>query len=47
MRAEFIEMLMHGKTMEDFPHLAQAAELMLDDLIWWARTLRAGRHGPE
>jgi NAD(P)H-dependent FMN reductase len=42
-RAEFIEMLLHGKTFEDFPQLAQAAETMLDDLIWWARTLRAGR----
>lgn len=43
MRGEFIEMLLHGKTFEDFPHLAQAADLMLDDLIWWTRTLRAGR----
>ena len=43
MRPEFIEMLMHGKTFDDFPHLAQAAELMLDDLTWWARTLKAGR----
>jgi len=43
MRAEFVEMLMHGKTFDDFPHLAQAAELMLDDLTWWTGTLRAGR----
>jgi NAD(P)H-dependent FMN reductase len=43
MRGEFVDMLLHGKTFADFPHLAQAAELMLDDLIWWARTLRAGR----
>lgn len=43
MRAEFVEMLMHGKQMDDYPHLAQAAELMFDDLIWWAQTLRAGR----
>jgi len=43
MRGEFVEMLMHGKTFDDFPHLAQAAELMLDDLTWWARTLRDGR----
>jgi NAD(P)H-dependent FMN reductase len=43
MRGEFIDMLMHGKTFDDFPHLAQAANTMFDDLIWWARTLRAGR----
>lgn len=43
MRTELVEMLMHGKQMDDYPHLAQAAELMLDDLIWWAQTLRAGR----
>ena len=42
-RAEFIEILMNGKTFSDFPHLEQAAESMLDDLIWWATTLRAGR----
>lgn len=43
MRGEFVEMLLHGKTFDDFPHLAQAADLMLDDLAWWTRTLRAGR----
>lgn len=42
-RPEFIELLLHGKTFADFPHLAQAAETMLDDLAWWTRTLRAGR----
>jgi NAD(P)H-dependent FMN reductase len=43
MRHEFVDLLLHGKTFADFPHLAQAAEAMLDDLIWWARALRAGR----
>jgi hypothetical protein len=42
-RAEFVEMLLHGKTFDDFPQLAQAADTMFDDLVWWARTLRAGR----
>jgi NAD(P)H-dependent FMN reductase len=49
-RAEFIELLMNSKTFDDFPHLEQAADVMLDDLIWWARTLRAGRltaHEPD
>jgi NAD(P)H-dependent FMN reductase len=42
-RTEFVGMLMQGKTFADFPHLEQAAEAMLDDLVWWAKTLRAGR----
>jgi NAD(P)H-dependent FMN reductase len=42
-RFEFLDMLMNGKTFADFPHLEQAADVMLDDLIWWGRTLRAGR----
>jgi len=42
-RVEFIDMLMNGKTFRDFPHLEQAAEAMLDDLIWWGKTLCAGR----
>lgn len=42
-RPEFMELLMHGKTFADFPYLEQSAELLLDDVIWWARTLRAGR----
>jgi NAD(P)H-dependent FMN reductase len=46
-RTEFVEMLMNGKTFADFPHLEQAADLMLDDLTWWGRTLRAGRVNPH
>jgi NAD(P)H-dependent FMN reductase len=42
-RFEFMDMLLNGKTFDDFPHLEQAADVMLDDLIWWAGTLRAGR----
>jgi hypothetical protein len=34
----------HGRPVLDLsPHLEQAADAMLDDLIWWATTLRAGR----
>jgi NAD(P)H-dependent FMN reductase len=43
-RPYFHDMLLHGKTFADFPHLAEAADVMLADVIWWARTLRAGRH---
>lgn len=40
---EFLGMLLHGKTFDDFPHLAPAAVAMLDDLVWWAKALRAAR----
>jgi NAD(P)H-dependent FMN reductase len=42
--AEFVGMLMQGKTFADYPYLEQAAVKMLDDLAWWAATLRAGRN---
>ena len=41
--AEFVGMLMQGKTFADFPYLEQSAVKMLDDLSWWTSTLRAGR----
>lgn len=41
--AEFVGMLMQGKTFGDFPYLEQSAVKMLDDLLWWTNTLRAGR----
>jgi NAD(P)H-dependent FMN reductase len=31
------------KDFADFPNLAVAAEALLDDLLWWTNTLRAGR----
>lgn len=31
------------KSFDDFPHLAQSAGTMLDQLAWWARTLAQGR----
>lgn len=42
-RAEFIDVLLHGKTFADFPHLEPAANALLDDLVWWANALRAAR----
>lgn len=30
-------------TFSDYPYLAESAKVMVDDLIWWARTLKAGR----
>jgi NAD(P)H-dependent FMN reductase len=40
---EFLGVWQQGKRFEDFPHLAQAAAALLDDLGWWARTLKAAR----
>lgn len=42
-RDEFVGMLLHGKSFADYPHLDQTADAMLDDLLWWAKTLREGR----
>lgn len=40
---EFLGILQQGKSFDDFPHLAQAASGLLDDLAWWAATLKAAR----
>ena len=40
---EFRGLLRGGQTFEDFPYLGESAEVMLDDLVWWAKTLKAGR----
>lgn len=40
---EMVGMLREGKQITDFPWLADAARPMLDELVWWAGTLRDGR----
>lgn len=40
---EFLGIWQQGKTFEDFPHLAQAANGLLDDMAWWARALKSAR----
>jgi NAD(P)H-dependent FMN reductase len=42
-RHEFMDMLLHGKSFADFPHLEQSANVMLDDVAWWGRALRTAR----
>ncbi|GKT22444.1 NAD(P)H-dependent oxidoreductase [Acidovorax sp. SUPP3334] len=32
-----------GKRFEDFPHLAQSATGLLDDMAWWAHALKTAR----
>lgn len=38
---EFLGIWQQGKRFEDFPHLTQAAAGLLDDMVWWARALKA------
>lgn len=41
--AEMLGILREGKTMADYPYLIEAAEKMLDDLVWWTSALRDAR----
>jgi len=41
--ADFMGMFLEGKTFADSPHLDPAARAMLDELAWWAQTLKAAR----
>lgn len=41
--SEFIAMFLHGKTFAEFPYLDDTVKPMLDDLVWWTNTLKAGR----
>jgi NAD(P)H-dependent FMN reductase len=41
--ADFIGLLMHGKSFDEMPHLAQSAVAMLDELAWWTTALKAAR----
>ena len=40
---EYLGIARQGKSFDDFPHLAQAATGLLDDMAWWSRTLRSAR----
>ena len=42
---ESLGIMQQGKTFEDFPHLAQAANRLLDHMSWWAKTLKPAREG--
>jgi NAD(P)H-dependent FMN reductase len=41
--SEFLAMFLQGKTFAEFPYLDDTVKPMLDDLVWWANTLKAGR----
>jgi NAD(P)H-dependent FMN reductase len=40
---EFLGIWQQGKSFEDFPHLALAANGLLDDIAWWAKALKTAR----
>lgn len=40
---EFLGILQQGKGFDDYPHLAQSANGLLDDLAWWAASLKNAR----
>ena len=41
--SDFMGIWMQGKTIADYPWYVDNANTMLDELTWWANTLRAGR----
>jgi NAD(P)H-dependent FMN reductase len=44
---EMIGMLREGKSMTDYPYLVDYAKRMLDEIVWWANTLKDGRSRVE
>lgn len=40
---EFMGIARQGKSFDDFPHLAQTANGLLDDMAWWAKALKTAR----
>jgi NAD(P)H-dependent FMN reductase len=40
---DFLSIWQQGKSFDEFPHLAQAAAGMLDELAWWTRALKTAR----
>jgi NAD(P)H-dependent FMN reductase len=42
---ESLGIMQQGKAFEDFPHLAQAANRLLDEMSWWAKVLKLAREG--
>lgn len=41
--AEFMGIWREGKAFADYPHLAQSASGLLDDMAWWAKALKTAR----
>lgn len=39
----YLGVAMQGKSLNDYEYLVASAKTMLDQLVWWARILKAGR----
>jgi NAD(P)H-dependent FMN reductase len=44
---DYMAVVKEGKTLGDFDHLNLNAKQMLDQLVWWARALKAAREAPS
>ena len=40
---DFLALLQGNKTFDDLPHLAQSADVMLGELVWWTNALKTAR----
>jgi NAD(P)H-dependent FMN reductase len=40
---EFLGVWQQGKSFDDYPYLGDAANQMLDDIVWWTNALKAAR----
>ena len=40
---DFLAVLQQGKKLEEFDHLNQGAQQMLDQLVWWTKALKVAR----
>jgi NAD(P)H-dependent FMN reductase len=41
--SEYLGVVQDGRTLDSYPHLNSAREMMFDQLAWWTRVLKAGR----
>lgn len=41
---DFIQVRQHGKKLEEFEHLNQAANATVEELAWWAKVLKTARY---
>ncbi len=42
---DYLAVVKKENALDDFPHLAEAAKNMLDQLAWWGHALKAARAG--
>jgi NAD(P)H-dependent FMN reductase len=45
--ADFVDVLLHGKSLAEKPHLVPSVNAMLDELAWWTHALTQARAADE